>query len=68
MSADGGGTWRSEKRFSGVRLSSVIADSNNDGTLLVGGWTDGLWAYSLDNQEATQYAVSYTHLTLPTKA
>ena len=56
VSADGGGTWRSEKRFSGVRLSSVIADSNNDGTLLVGSWTDGLWAYSLDNQEATQYA------------
>ena len=54
VSEDSGNTWLENQTLKNKRLSSVkISDSNPD-RLLVGGWADGLWEYSVSQQKAVQ--------------
>lgn len=56
VSQDSGSSWSAESKLSGIRLSSVQTDQNNPGTLVVGGWADGFWEYSIADKSVSHYA------------
>lgn len=54
ISNDSGANWRQPKDFKGQRLSSVQIKKGQPDVLLIGGWKNGVWEYSLSQQRARQ--------------
>ena len=64
LSSDSGNTWAQSAPFKNKRLSSVKFKDGDPDKLLIGGWTDGLWEYSVSQQKAQQIggAVAVVHV------
>ena len=58
ISRDAAASWAAIEPFKNQRLSSVKFKNGNPDVLLIGGWTNGLWEYSISQQKAVQIGAS----------